>query len=99
MSVEDKDIIKVNKGALTVIRERQITCNIYKLLVTTVVGDVELSLIMLQPYCDTCFWAISASMRLWNFIRESYCVLGIQCHFRYKIKKHNILGIGVMCHC
>lgn len=36
----DNGITKVNKGALALKREKRITCNIYKLVYNSVVGDI-----------------------------------------------------------
>lgn len=39
---EDRDIMKLSKDVFAVMREKRTTSNIYKLLTTTIIGDLTL---------------------------------------------------------
>ena len=105
----DMDIMKVNKGALTMTRARRTASNIYKLLGSTVAGDIVSTesnndaamcldhlneFGMMELHKRNLLMGVpSCKMDLCK-----YCVLGKQCCVRLNAMKHQTEGILAYVH-
>jgi transposase InsO family protein len=104
----DRDILKVSKGALTVMRAKRTAGNIYKLLGNTVVGDVasvesdndatklwhlRLGHLSERGMMELHKRSLLKGVRSCKMDLCKYCVLGKQCRVRFKPGKHKTEGI------
>ncbi|CAJ2662759.1 unnamed protein product [Trifolium pratense] len=104
----DRDILKVSKGALTVMRAKRTAGNIYKLLGHTVVGDVasvesdndatklwhlRLGHLSERGMMELHKRSLLKGVRSCKMDLCKYCVLGKQCRVRFKPGKHKTEGI------